>query len=125
MDMLGSGSIMPMFTNTVTSWNNRLVDLFIDWRVFIILIEIKLIIDLKILSFEIKKIMTELKQIFAIKRIQDLLDQISLGVSSQELKDTEKESFANAIFHVDSTQPKWTITFWTLKAMTLLIIHRA
>jgi len=91
---------------------------------FIILIEIKLIIGLKILKFEIKENMIDLKQIIDGKIILVLLGQISLGVSRQELKGMEKESFANATFHIDSILHKWTITFLTLKAMTLFKIYR-
>jgi len=115
---------MPMFTNTVILWSNRLKDHSIALNMFITLIETRLIIDLKILKFEIKENMIGLKQIIDGKIILVLLDQINLGVSSQELKDTEEESFASAIFHVGSTQPKWTITFCGLNIMTLLRIYR-
>lgn len=117
--------ITPMFTNIATLWSNRLVGLFIDWRVFIILIEIKLIIGLRILSFEIKESMTELKQIAGIKRIHSLLGLISLDVSSQGLKDTEEENFAKDMPPVLVILIRWIIILVGLNTIALLQRNRA
>jgi hypothetical protein len=103
MDISELGSIILTFMSIVMSCNNLLADLFIDWKLFIILIETGLIIDLKTSRFKTRENMIALRQIFDTKRIQALLSLINPDVLSQELEGVEEESFVSFMLHADFT----------------------
>jgi len=87
-----------------------LVDLFIDRKVFIILIELNPIIDVKILNSEIRENMIALSRIADGKKIQILLRILTNpDALNQELKDMEGENFVKDMPPALIILIKWTM----------------